>query len=132
MIQPSLLLRGALQLDAAASAAMALALSLGAAPLAALLHLPHALLFEAGLFLVAYAAFVGWLATRTALSRALVLVVIAGNALWMLGSVALIVSGGVSPNGLGTAFVLAQGIAVGIFAELQFIGLKRSAGLSPA
>jgi hypothetical protein len=52
--------------------------------------------------------------------------VIAGNALWMLGSLVLLVDGPVAPNLLGEAFVAVQALAVGLFAELQYIGLRRS------
>ncbi|WP_234713412.1 hypothetical protein [Rhodopseudomonas palustris] len=126
MTRPSTLLRRALQADALVSGAMALLLSLAAGPLSRLLALPQPLLLETGLFLIGYAALVGWLGTRTVLPRALVLIVIAGNALWTLGSVALLLSGSVAPNALGIAFVLLEATVVGIFAELQFIGLKRS------
>lgn len=126
IIRPSTLLRRALQADALVSGAMALLLSFGSGVLARLLALPQPLLLETGLFLIGYAALVGWLSTRRALPKALVLIVIAGNALWTLGSVALLLSGMVAPNALGVAFVLMQATAVGIFAELQFIGLKRS------
>lgn len=126
MTRPSTLLRRALQADAVVSGAMALLLSLAAGPLSRLLALPQPLLLETGLFLIGYAALVGWLGTRSVLPRALVLIVIGGNALWTLASVALLLSGAVTPNALGIAFVLIQATAVGIFAELQFIGLKRS------
>lgn len=126
IIRPSTLLRRALQADALVSGAMALLLSLAAGTLSRLLALPQPLLLETGLFLIGYAALVGWLGTRRALPKALVLIVIGGNALWTLGSVALLLSGAVTPNALGIAFVLMQATAVGIFAELQFIGLKRS------
>ncbi|ACF02887.1 putative integral membrane protein [Rhodopseudomonas palustris TIE-1] len=125
IIRPSTLLRRALQADALVSGAMALLLSFGSGVLARLLALPQPLLLETGLFLIGYAALVGWLGTRRALPKALVLIVIAGNALWTLGSVALLLSGMVAPNALGVIFVLIQATAVGIFAELQFIGLKR-------
>ncbi|WBU29041.1 hypothetical protein OOZ54_20610 [Rhodopseudomonas palustris] len=126
IIRASTLLRRALQADALVSGAMALLLSLAAGTLSRLLALPQPLLLETGLFLIGYAALVGWLGTRRALPKALVLIVIAGNALWPLGSVALLLSGMVAPNALGVIFVLIQATAVGIFAELQFIGLKRS------
>ena len=60
--------------------------------------------------------------------KALVLIVIVGNSAWTLGSIALLFSGAVSPNLLGMAMVVAQAIATGVFAELQFIGLRRSSG----
>jgi hypothetical protein len=127
MINPSLLLRRAIQIDAVVSGAMALLLTFAATMLAPLLHLPEALLLESGLFLIAYAALVGWLGTRAAMPKLLVLVIIIGNALWTLGSISLLLSGTVAPNLLGQIFVAAQAIAVGVFAELQYIGLRRSA-----
>ncbi|MGX7744982.1 hypothetical protein [Rhodopseudomonas parapalustris] len=126
MIRPSALLRRALQADAVVSGAMALLLSFGSGVLARLLALPEPLLLETGLLLIGYAVLVGWLGTRAVLPRTMVLIVIAGNAMWTLGSVTLLLSGSVAPNALGIAFVLVQATAVGIFAELQFIGLKRS------
>ena len=126
MIHPSLFLRRAIQADAIVSGAMALLLTSGAGMLAPLLNLPEALLRETGLFLIVYAALVGWLGTRPSMPKALVVIVIAGNAAWTLGSIALLFSGAVTPNLLGEAFVAMQAIAVGAFAELQYIGLRRS------
>ncbi|WP_441242858.1 hypothetical protein [Tardiphaga sp. 768_D3_N2_1] len=132
MINPSLLLRRAIQIDAIVSGAMALLLSFAAGMLVPLLHLPEALLLESGLFLIAYAALVGWLGTRAAMPKLLVLVIIIGNALWTLGSIGLLFSGAVTPNLLGQVFVAAQAITVGVFAELQYIGLRRSAAAQAA
>jgi hypothetical protein len=126
MIHPSLFLRRALLADAIFSGVSALGLTLRAGMLASLLNLPEALLRETGLFLIAYAIFVGWLGTRAQLARALVLIVVAGNAAWTLASIWLLFSGMVSPNLLGEIVVVAQAIATGIFAELQYIGLRKS------
>jgi hypothetical protein len=126
MIYPSLLLRRALQADAIFSGTGAVLLTLGAGEFAPLLNLPEALLREAGLFLIAYAAFVGWLATRTAFPKILVVAVVAGNAVWTISSIALIFSGAVTPNLLGEIALATQAIAVGVLAELQFLGLRRS------
>lgn len=126
MIHPSLFLRRALLADAVVSGAMALLLTFGAGVLTALLNMPEALLRESGLFLIAYAAFVGFLGSRAAMPKVLVLLVIVGNTLWTLASIALLMSGAVSPNLLGVAFVVMQAIVVGMFAELQFIGLRKS------
>ena len=49
-----------------------------------------------------------------------------------LGSIALLFSGAVSPNLLGTITVVAQAIATGVFAELQYIGLRKSGGVVTA
>src|SRR6202035_5887676 len=101
MMTPSLFLRRALAADAIFSGAGAVIFTLGAGELAPLFELPEALLRETGLFLIVYAA-------------------------WTLASIALLFSGAVTPNLLGEAAVVAQAIATGILAELQFIGLRRS------
>ncbi|MBI5909421.1 MAG: hypothetical protein HY848_05660, partial [Betaproteobacteria bacterium] len=106
----------------------ALGFTFGAGAFAPLFNLPETLLREVGLFLIVYAAFVGWLGTRQSMMKALVLIVIVGNAAWTLGSIALLFSGAVSPNILGMAMVVAQAIATGVFAELQYIGLRKSGG----
>jgi hypothetical protein len=128
MINPSVPLRRAIQADAIFSGASALLLTFGAGALAPMLNLPEALLRETGLLLIAYAALVGWLGTRQSMPKALVLIVIAGNAAWTVGSIALLFSGAVTPNLLGEAVVAIQAIATGAFAELQYIGLRKSGG----
>jgi hypothetical protein len=132
MINPSPFLRRAIQADAIFSGASAVLLTFGAGELAPWLNLPEALLRETGLFLIAYAALVGWLGTRQTMPKALVGIVIAGNAAWTLASVALLFSGAVTPNLPGEAFVAIQAIAVGALAELQYIGLRRSGGVLAA
>ncbi len=128
MIHPSVFLRRAILADAAFSGVSALLLTFGAGALVPWLDLPEALLRETGLFLIAYAALVGWLGTRQSMLKAVVVIVIAGNAAWTIASIGLLFSGAVTPNLLGEAFVAAQAIAVGAFAELQYIGLRRSGG----
>ena len=128
MIQPSTFLRRAILADAAFSGISAVALTFGAGMLAPWLNLPEALLRETGLFLIAYAALVGWLGTRQSIPKAWVVIVVAGNAAWTVASIALLFSGAVSPNLLGEIVVAAQAIATGVFAELQYIGLRRSGG----
>jgi hypothetical protein len=128
MIHPSVLLRRAILADAVFSGVSALLLTFGAGALVPWLNLPEALLRETGLFLIAYAALVGWLGTRQSMPKMLVGIVIAGNAAWTLASIALLFSGAVTPNLLGEAAVAIQAIAVGAFAELQYIGLRRSGG----
>ena len=128
MINPSVFLRRAILADAIFSGASALLLTFGAGELAPWVSLPEALLRETGLFLIAYAVLVGWLGTRQAMPKALVVIVIAGNAAWTIASIALLFSGAVTPNLLGDAFVAAQAVAVGALAELQYVGLRRSGG----
>jgi hypothetical protein len=132
MIHPSTFLSRALLADAIFSGVSAAGLTLGAGLLAPFLNLPEALLRETGLFLIAYTALVGWLGTRSSVPKVLVLIVVAGNAAWTLASVALLFSGAVSPNLLGEIVVVAQAIATGVFAELQYVGLRKSGGMAAA
>ena len=126
MIDASTFLRRALLADAIFSGAAALGFTFGAGAFATQFSLPEALLRETGLFLIAYAALVGWLASRTSVAKALVLLVVVGNAAWTVGSIALLFSGAVSPNLAGELMIVAQAIATGVFAELQYVGLRRS------
>jgi hypothetical protein len=126
MIDPSPFLRRVILADAIFSGVSALLLTFGAGTLAPWLNLPEALLRETGLFLIAYALLVGWLGTRQAMPKPLVVIVISGNAVWTLASIALLFSGAVMPNLLGEAFVAIQAIAVGALAELQYLGLRKS------
>ena len=132
MIHPSSFLSRALLADAIFSGVSAVGLTLGASMLAPMLNLPDALLRETGLFLIAYTALVGWLGTRQPVLRALVLFVVAGNAAWTLASIALLFSGAVNPNLTGEIVVVAQAIATGVFAELQYVGLRKSGGVVAA
>ncbi|WP_218127880.1 hypothetical protein [Belnapia rosea] len=127
MITPSTFLRRALLLDAACCLLLGLLMAVCAAPLGWWFHLPLALLREAGLFLLAFGVLLAWLGTRAVLPRWAVLGVIAGNALWAIDSVLLLLPGWIAPNMLGGAFILAQAIATALIAELEYAGLRRSA-----
>lgn len=120
-------LRYALLADAVASGATGLLMIAGADLLTSLLGLPVALMREAGLLLVPYVALVAFVGTRETISRPAVKLIIALNVLWVVASIGLLISGLVAPTMLGYAFVIAQAVAVGVFAELQVIGLRRSA-----
>lgn len=125
-IQSSTFLRRVLLLDAVSSGSMGLMLLLFAAPAAAVLNLPAALLSEAGLILLPFAAFVGYLASREIPGRAAVWVVIALNIIWVVDSTMLLFTGWVEPNALGYAFVVGQALFVAVLAELEYLGLRRS------
>lgn len=120
-------LRQVLWADALISGATGLLLLLGASFLAGLLDLPIELLRTAGLVLLPFVAYVVYVATRENPSRGAVWVVILVNILWVAASIGLLLSGWVAPNGLGIAFVVVQALAVGLFAELQVVGLRRAA-----
>jgi hypothetical protein len=119
-------LRNVLMLDAAVSGAAALLMIAGAPLLAPLLQLPESLLVWAGIVLVPWVALLFALSRRSTISRMLLIDVIGVNALWAAASISLLFTGWVSPNMLGYAFVVAQAAAVAIFAELQFIAMRRA------
>jgi hypothetical protein len=124
---PPAFLRFALLADALVSGATGLAMFAGAGLVDALLGLPAPLLRYAGLVLLPYAAAVGWIGLREDRPRAAVWAVVAVNALWAAGSIALLTGGWVSPTLLGHAFVIFQAVVVALFAELQYVGLRRTA-----
>jgi len=124
IFQQGSFLRRVLLADALISAATGLLMAGGAALLAGLLGLAEPLLRGAGLALLPYGAFVAFVATRPQLSAAAVWAVIALNALWALDSVALLLTGWAAPSALGYGFVLLQAAVVGVFAELEFLGLR--------
>jgi hypothetical protein len=120
-------LRFALLADAVASGATGLMMVAGAGLLEGLFGLPTALMRAAGLVLIPYVAFVAHVGTRATISRPAVQATIAMNVLWVAASVGLLLSGYVAPTMLGYAFVVFQAVVVGVFAELQLIGLRRAA-----
>ena len=123
-------LRNALLLDGAASGAMGLLLIAAAGPLEELFGLPAALMREAGLILLPYAACVVLVGRRETIAQGAVWAIIAANTLWAIASVCLLVSSLVAPTALGYAFVIAQAAAVALLGELQHAGLRRPATLS--
>lgn len=125
-LPPPTFLRRVLTLDAVTSAAMGALLLLAMSPLTGLLGLPRPLLLWAGLSLLPFAAFVGWLATRELPPRAGVWAVVIINAFWAVDSLLLLVAGWFEPTPLGTVFVVFQALVVGLFAALQLAGLRRT------
>jgi hypothetical protein len=119
-------LRSVLHADALISGAAGLLMMLGAPLLSPLLELPAELLFWAGLILLPFVAMLVVIARRATVSKLVMIDIIAINALWVVGSFGLLLSGVVTPNALGIAFVVGQALAVAVFAELQFSGIRRA------
>lgn len=122
---PIIPLRTALILDAVASGATGLLAIVASGFLGWLLELPSGLLLGAGLVLVPYVLFVIYTATRAPIPRGAVWTVIVANFVWAAASVLLLLSGWVSPNALGVAFVLAQAAVVALFGQLQVMALRQ-------
>lgn len=126
-IRVSPLLQLALLIDAVATCAVGLGTALFPGELAAATHLPQWLLLSAGVFMIAYALLAALLSRCETLPRWAVWGVIAGNALWAIECIVLALGGLLSPSSLGVGFLLSQALVVVVFAELQYMGLKRSA-----
>ena len=124
-IPQSSFLRRTLVLDASVSGATALLLVTASGLLANVLALPETLLRYAGAVLVPFVIFVVHVARQPNVARAGVLSIIMLNVAWVFASVWLLL-GDVRPSALGTAFVIVQAVAVAIFAELQYVGLRRA------
>ena len=127
MTRTSRFLRIALLADAIASGATGLQMIFLSGTLASLLNLSQDLLLGAGVILLPYAAFVGYLSRRETLPRWIIFAVIGCNVLWAADSLLLAFSGRITPNALGYAFIIFQALIVAVFAELQYIGLRKSA-----
>lgn len=119
------LLRLALRLDGTASGTLGLASLIAAPALSDPLGPGSGALRAIGVFMVVYAAVLLALAGLRAIPRAAVWIVVVGNLAWALGT-------GVAAfavhdlTAVGTAVVLAQAVAVVGFADLQWLGLRRS------
>ena len=115
----STVLRRVILVDAITSGGMGVLFLLAASPLELLLGLPASLLRGVGLFLIPFSGFLVWLAPRASERQAVVRFVAAGNVLWIVASVLLLVSGLVDPTPLGTGFVVLQALVVAVFAYLE-------------
>ncbi len=106
--------------------------ALGATALQSLLGIPSALLMVAGLAFFPYAAYLLWLAKRPAMPRAAVWVPIVLNVLWAIECLAFAFNASPQPTSLGQVFIASHVIAVLVFAELEFIGLRRACAIVAA
>ncbi|MEV4014047.1 hypothetical protein AB0J35_26465 [Nonomuraea angiospora] len=119
-------LRLALAADAVVTGGNGLVYLAFAGPVSDLLGPGTGLLRGIGAFLLVYGAAVGLLATRRVISPAATRAVIALNIVWTLGSVAAVVTGAVDLTTIGAIWTIAQALVVGVFAELQIVGLRKT------
>ena len=124
-IVPTSFLRRVWWADAAVSAVVGAAMAGAAGLLGELVGLPVRLLAVAGLSLLPYAAFLAWLATRSAVPRAAAWAPVLLNIVWAIDCIAL---GVMRPETgpLLVGFITVQVVTVLTFAELEFGGLRRS------
>lgn len=120
-------LRRVLLADAVVTGANGVAYLAGATALDGLLGPTAATLRPIGAFLVAFAAVLVVVATRRPIPAPAVRQLMAGNALWVLASVVVAVTGALGTTGVGTAWVVLQAVAVAGFVPLQRWALARRA-----
>ncbi|MFB7579166.1 hypothetical protein [Streptomyces hydrogenans] len=121
--RPQSMVRRFLALDAVVTGANGLAYALASGPLGELLGVDSALLLGLGLFLTAFAAGVGWLASRPQPPALAVKLVVDANLLWaVLSLVAL--AAWLDPTTAGLVWTPMQAGTVAVFAALQWSALR--------
>ncbi|GHH43209.1 hypothetical protein [Streptomyces candidus] len=119
------LARRVLKLDAVVTGLNGIAYLALAPVLDSLLGVTTAVQYPVGAFLLLYALGVLVIGTRREINRASLSAVIAANLLWPVLSLAVLISGALSPTGVGAVWIVLQSLTVGGFAALQYVGLKR-------
>lgn len=120
-------LRSVLWLDAATGVTTGALQLLLTGLLASLLGLPEALLQVSGWALFGYVALISFIATRQFLAAGLAWLLIGANLLWVAGCLALLLGDFVTPTLVGKVFIAVQAVAVGLLAEMQWVGRRKAA-----
>lgn len=131
-IQPARLLKLALYADAAAGLSLAGLQLLLPSLLAEQLSLPVGLLTGSAIFLVGLVLALVFLANARRVWAAAVQFIVIGNVGWAITCLMLAGTSILSPSGLGVAFLALQGIAVLLFAYLEYAGLRASMDNAPS
>jgi hypothetical protein len=111
--------------DTATCFAMGVLLTAGATPLAALTEIPAALLMYAGIALFPIAVVIAVVATKATTSVPYVSLVVIGNLVWVVASLALMLGPWIRPNALGHAFIGIQALVVAVLLVLEHLALQR-------
>ncbi len=122
-------LRRVLQADAIVSLGAGAVMAMGGVWLQPWLQLPASLLVTAGLSLFVYAAVVAWMSRRESVPRAALWLVIGCNLAWAVDCVAIAAGPWFAPSLLGELFLGANALTVLLFADLEFLGLRRAGGV---
>jgi len=116
-------LRTVLVADAASGAVTALLQLTAAGLFAEWLGLSAGLLVGSGIVLLFYIAGAAWLANCDPIPRGGTWILIVGNWMWVGGCMTLLLTGAAGTD-LGRAYLLMQGAAVAVLAELQWFGVR--------
>jgi hypothetical protein len=109
-----------LLVDAFTCAAMGFLLIAVSGWLEQLTGIPGSLLFYLGIALLPIAMFMVFVGLQKPVSPIGAMTVIAGNGLWVLGSILLLVTPWISPTGFGSAFIAIQAAAVLLLALFEW------------
>lgn len=107
-------------IDAVTCLGMGLLLAAASGPIASLTGIDAPILFWAGILLFPTAAFMAVFARARLVPAWAAIVVIGGNLLWALASIALPLAGLITPNVLGWAILLAQAAVVAVLTLLEW------------
>ncbi len=119
-------LRALLVFDASTCVALGAVLVAADRFVARITGLPPALLAEAGLVLLVFAACLAAVVARRAVPRMAVLAIVDANLAWAVASVVYVVGFADGATPVGRALVAAQGVAVAALATLEFVALRRA------
>ncbi|MER6191687.1 hypothetical protein [Streptomyces cyaneofuscatus] len=117
--------RMALKLDAVGTGLNGIAYLALATVLDSLFGVTTTVQYPIGAFLLLYALGVLAIGTRKEINRSGLTAVIVTNLLWVALSLVVLISGVLSPTGVGAVWIVLQSLTVGGFAALQYVGLKR-------
>lgn len=120
------LLRTVLRIDSWGTAVFGVGLIATSGWLSGPLGLPTAWSIPFGVALLGEAAALGLIAGYPRIPARLATTVIVGNALFAVALLLLAFANVIPLTGLGTAFMIVGALLVAIFAELEFIGFRRS------
>lgn len=125
-IRETPLLRWALELDGITIALNGLVYLLAAGWVGDKLGLPTGLLYAAGAFLIVMGPIVFAVSMRREAPVLWVGAIIVLNAVWAIDSVIVVAAGWFDLTTAGTVWILLQAAVVVVFAELEWMGLKRA------
>ncbi|OMI40301.1 hypothetical protein [Streptomyces sparsogenes] len=124
------LLRTSLRVDSWATAAFGAVMLAGATWLRDPLGLPVALSVVLGIVMLAGGAVLALIARYPRIPVGAAAAVVVVNSLSCLGMVALACTDVVALTGFGRAFMVVGAVAVAVFGELEFVGLRRARRMS--
>jgi hypothetical protein len=122
-------LKPILILDAVTCVAMGLLLTLLPDVLSPITGIPRDVLLYSGLVLFPIAALMATVASRYTQSSAVVVIIVAGNVLWVIASVWLMLSPAIQLTVIGQVFIAAQGFVVAAFAVVEYRTSQSAAGI---